>query len=890
VIGPENILADEGALQPRPEAPRDEDIVDPPPHVALAHSGIGAPPRVPPGLRLELAERVEEARPDQAVESRPLLGREAVVADVFSGTGQVDLPMGDIEIAAHDHRLAAIQADEITGERPVPSLPVRKAGELALRIGDVDVYDEVIRVFEGQDPALDVVNGDADSGRGSERGLFREDRRPGVAFPGCFVPERGICAFPERLDVVRAAARLLEAEDVRRLGQYRSEGFLAENGPQSVDVPGDQFHRPMIHEIALEPAVSINNVPGITYTVPRILFMAKKRRNPAVKNRPGPSVPPSLPVLAAFRRVAEAKATPVALLLVFLALGLTAVLANSGTCDELGAHMPSGYLYWKTGTFGGGVDNPPFGQLLIASFVKLAGLDYALFSEQHLVLFRLPVLLLGILGGIVLFALARLLFDRMTAAIALFLYVLSPNILAHSSLASLDYPLAFFVLLTLYAALVFVRKPRLLPFLGLCVSLGLALATKIQSVLLLPLLAVIFAAHARELRAHPKASVKTVLAALLLFLLIPALLIDLVYLQAPLVQGHGILPAEFVSALQQKILHAEEGHFAYLMGKYSEQGWWYYFPLAILFKTPLAVLLLLLPAVFGKPGRDPFVVLLLPAAVFLAAAMRSHVNIGLRHILMIYPLLDILAAAGAVRLLEAKPRPPRLAPAGPVLAIALLASMVLSAALIPPHQLSYFNLLAGGPADGHKILIDSNYDWGQNDGFLERRVRSLDGPYQIDPDAFVPTTGRIFVNANALYGVLIGGPDAYKWLKSTRPVRQIAYTWFEYEIPAADLGRLQAEAGPKPSVPEPVPPEQLAAARARYASDPDPSPHIQLAIAAINSYDYRSAFAEIRSVLSRDPSNKQAFALGGELVVRFKLGGLIFREGDDYLKFARSNS
>jgi hypothetical protein len=34
--------------------------------------------------------------------------------------------------------------------------------------------------------------------------------------------------------------------------------------------------------------------------------------------------------------------------------------------------------------------------------------------------------------------------------------------------------------------------------------------------------------------------------------------------------------------------------------------------------------------------------------------------------------------------------------------------------LIHPDYLSYFNILAGGPRNGHKWLIDSNLDWGQD--------------------------------------------------------------------------------------------------------------------------------------------------------------------------------
>jgi hypothetical protein len=33
---------------------------------------------------------------------------------------------------------------------------------------------------------------------------------------------------------------------------------------------------------------------------------------------------------------------------------------------------------------------------------------------------------------------------------------------------------------------------------------------------------------------------------------------------------------------------------------------------------------------------------------------------------------------------------------------------------VHPHYLSFFNILAGGPSNGYKILVDSNIDWGQD--------------------------------------------------------------------------------------------------------------------------------------------------------------------------------
>ena len=78
--------------------------------------------------------------------------------------------------------------------------------------------------------------------------------------------------------------------------------------------------------------------------------------------------------------------------------------------------------------------------------------------------------------------------------------------------------------------------------------------------------------------------------------------------------------------------------------------------------------------------------------------------------------------------------------------------------------------LAGGPGNGHRILLDSNYDWGQNDRFLERHVARTGRAYQNDPDPFTPGSGPILVNANALYGLLNGGPAAYEWLRDVEPV------------------------------------------------------------------------------------------------------------------------
>jgi hypothetical protein len=600
-----------------------------------------------------------------------------------------------------------------------------------------------------------------------------------------------------------------------------------------------------------------------------------------------PEPPPAFGPARLLDGIAASRWTPVVLCLLFLVNGLYAAVRNSGTCDELGVHIPGGYLYWESGKFGGGIDNPPLGQLLIASAVRAAGLPYSIFSEQHLLLFRLPVLVLGILLGILIHRLGLRLYGKTAAALALFIYVFCPNIVAHASLATLDLPIAFFVFISIYLSFLFVRNPRIVTFAGLCMAAAFAVTTKVQGILLAPLLIAILAAHGMDIRKNPRVRAGFVAICLLLAMLIPLLIINLVYLHSPLTDGNGWLPGDFTTAIRHKILHAEEGHFAYLLGRYSEQGWWYYFLAAILFKTPLGVLLFALAGLLKRPTRKTLVFVLLPLSLFLAAAMRSHINIGIRHILIIYPFLFLLAGMGAARLLSFRRASRAAAPAVSGLAGLLLLGHVVQAVAIAPHQLSYFNCLAGGSRNGHRVLIDSNFDWGQNDRFLAEYVERSGAAFKINPGSFTPTAGRILVNANARYGVLNHGAEAYQWLKSYTPVRQIAYTWFEYEVPEGDLPRLQAFRREIPNPGAEIDPARLAGARMNYAADPDPRPHFELAVLSARRMDHRGALEEIRTILKHNPRNPQALVSGGTLIVRFKLGALLFPGGEDYLSFSR---
>ncbi|HEY8600308.1 MAG TPA: NBR1-Ig-like domain-containing protein, partial [Thermomicrobiales bacterium] len=184
------------------------------------------------------------------------------------------------------------------------------------------------------------------------------------------------------------------------------------------------------------------------------------------------------------------------------------------------------------------------------------------------------------------------------------------------------------------------------------------------------------------------------------------------------------------------LTHNADGHPAGLLGEFSSQGWWYYFLVAFALKTALPVLLLTLAGLGWAAWRVVrardwrFLLLLGPLLIFAASTMSSHINIGVRHFLPVFPFCFLLGGALLDRLLgevRQSVRGRRVTPSagfliGPALVVILLGWLVVESVRAYPDDLTYMNQLASGEPHWY-YLSDSNVEWGQDVGALAAYLR-----------------------------------------------------------------------------------------------------------------------------------------------------------------------
>ena len=492
----------------------------------------------------------------------------------------------------------------------------------------------------------------------------------------------------------------------------------------------------------------------------------------------------SSPVDKPGRRAPLATAAAVLAFLWLIGIVTGAQLRMAPTFDEQN-HVTRGISVLRTGDYRLILDHPPLANILEALPVawnpavgfspSLPSWDPAhlnIWDAAHATIWRIPaagialihlarvpVLCFALLLAAVVFLWARELFGPWGGVLALGWLVLDPSILAHSGLATTDLAVTATLVFAVYLLRRYLVQPSHSRLLAAGAGLGLALTTKFSALILLPIIGLLLLL----LACRPPASgllpgfaalplarrIRRMAAIFLAILLVGGVVLWGVYgfhveplgskLGRPLpahagLRAHIPVPAmQFLRGLKTVRNHAEI-HPAYLLGQThaSGKGWWYYFPVAIAAKTPLPELLALLgmlgvllsPRVrkgLGLPAYELWL-LLLPAGVYLLASLGVlgiSLNLGIRHILPLFPFLCILAG-GWVAL------PWRQQAVRPVV-LAALAAQLVSILLVYPNFLAYFNEPAGGANRGYRVLIDSNFDWGQDIGELAAFQRAHPG-------------------------------------------------------------------------------------------------------------------------------------------------------------------
>ncbi|MDD5262498.1 MAG: hypothetical protein PHD76_11700 [Methylacidiphilales bacterium] len=474
------------------------------------------------------------------------------------------------------------------------------------------------------------------------------------------------------------------------------------------------------------------------------------------------------------------------LLVLYYLQAVTACRHQSVTFDET-THLTGGYLLWTHPECKHTPSNGVLAQQLAAlpllfnnlSFPELNhepwsrmdewGVGYSFLytmgnsTESMLWQGRAMIALLGLAAGALVFVWSRELFGMAGGLISLFVFAFCPTMLAQGTLVSSDMAAAFGFLIATHAFWKATHRISAWTLLYSTLGLGLLIISKMSSILIALIFALIlvvrifsslpvqvdfgFASRRCEGWRRGIAWAGLLLTQAIGVIGILWLVYDFNYLSmkaveirqqllisGPVLEGwvldaiarSGLIPPAFVEGLTSAIRSAEL-RMAFLNGRYSVQGWWWFFPYAFLVKTPLASLALILmagptwilakrTAAAQRAGNDDSIrlpslyelsPLLILVCVYAVVCLTSKLNIGYRHMLPMIPPLYILAGMNAWLLFQWKP--------WGRLAVGTLLAGVLGASLsLRPHYLAFFNSLAGGPKNGYRHLVDSSLDWGQD--------------------------------------------------------------------------------------------------------------------------------------------------------------------------------
>lgn len=435
-------------------------------------------------------------------------------------------------------------------------------------------------------------------------------------------------------------------------------------------------------------------------------------------------------------------------IVVHIAAYMAFARANAPTYDE-GVHLAAGYRMWQCGNFAINPEHPPLAKFIAAApihrwpvpamqddcrssvvdyvgsfklgfFLENGAASAEMFRKARLALLPFTLLLL-----ILLFFATREAFGPFAASIAVLLYVFEPSITAHAAPVTTDMAMTSFLFASVVCAWWWLRRPSWIRTLVLALTFGIAVCSKISG-LIVPLIVLILLLVGRSLAGPDRrpslsriALHWTVAGAISYIMLWGSYLFrfyaapastrpDYSLASKPALDfllRHRILPESYLAGYNV-IANARDSVF--LLGKIHPTGVWFYFPVAISIKTTLPLLILIVTALaliarLWKLNRLAVLFAVIPSLLYLGVAMSSPLNMGIRHILPIYPFLIVLAAGAAASIIDRH----RIAA---IVVAALLAWQCAAFVSSSPYHLSYANEAYGGRDNLYKSLA---VDWGE---------------------------------------------------------------------------------------------------------------------------------------------------------------------------------
>lgn len=602
-------------------------------------------------------------------------------------------------------------------------------------------------------------------------------------------------------------------------------------------------------------------------------------------NLPEFEASPARPSAGIGRRPARLLAA--SLLVVHAGLLASSAWRHSPVIDEV-AHLPAGLSHLLLGRFELYSVNPPLVRSVAAVPVALSGpkLDWGHYLSyprartefrvgedfmeangprifRFYAMARWACIPFSILGGIICYRWSSRLHGSPAAGLlALALWCFCPNVLGHGSLMTPDVGGAAFGVAACYLFWRWLGRPGFRIALAAGITLGLAELCKTTLVLLyliLPVLWIFY--HRLEILGGAARARLNLVAQFAIIIIISIYIINLGYnfdgsferLGSYKFTSHAFrgpyglnrfegtwassvpvpLPRYYVLGMDQQKYDLERLDGSYLNGVFRRGGWWYYYLYGLAVKVPLGTWLLILGAVAAQglrragavPWKDEVVLLLPPLAVLAFVSSQTGFNHHLRYVMPAFPFAFIFAGGVIGPALRAS--------RWMALPVAMALAWAMSSSLaVYPHNLSYFNELAGGPENGHKFMLNSNISWGQDLFFVREwldahpeakplrlafyggvdprlagvemalppcvpRPRTPSTPQRPTPPGpgYRPEPGFYAIDVNFLHGAITTLPDGrggwtspcspacdYTYFLGLKPIDRIAYSIYVYKI------------------------------------------------------------------------------------------------------------